>query len=132
MQLKEMMDEICSRWSLPKDYIEFLFNHENNLYVNVDDDEDEDLSYEMAEQVMDEIMDGEASQIHMGAFLLKAVIEDWNPNYVVIANCNADPYCIDVSMDNSPVYYAVHGEGEWEFEKDSESLEEFFEFWGIR
>ena len=29
----------------------------------------EDLSYEMAEQVMDEIMDGEASQIHMGAFL---------------------------------------------------------------
>ena len=45
MQLKEM-DEICSRWSLPKDYIEFLFNHENNLYVNVDD-EDEDLSYEI-------------------------------------------------------------------------------------
>ena len=43
MQLKEMMDEICSRWSLPKDYIEFLFNHENNLYVNVDDDDDEDL-----------------------------------------------------------------------------------------
>ena len=28
-----------------------------------------DLSYEMAEQVMDEIMSGEASQIHMGAFL---------------------------------------------------------------
>ena len=24
MQLKEMMDEICSRWSLPKDYIEEL------------------------------------------------------------------------------------------------------------
>ena len=47
MQLKEMMDEICSRWSLPKDYIEFLFNHENNLYVNVDDDDDEDLSYEI-------------------------------------------------------------------------------------
>ncbi len=37
-----------------------------------------------------------------------------------------------ISMDNSPVYYAVHGEGEWEFEKDSESLEEFFEFLGIR
>lgn len=29
----------------------------------------EDLSYEMAEQVMDEIMSGEASQIHMGAYL---------------------------------------------------------------
>ena len=29
----------------------------------------EDLSYEMAEQVMDEIMGGEASQIHIGAYL---------------------------------------------------------------
>ena len=29
----------------------------------------EDLSYEMAEQVMAEIMSGEASQIHMGAYL---------------------------------------------------------------
>ncbi|MDO4555140.1 MAG: anthranilate phosphoribosyltransferase [Lachnospiraceae bacterium] len=29
----------------------------------------EDLSYEMAESVMDEIMSGEASQIHMGAYL---------------------------------------------------------------
>lgn len=29
----------------------------------------EDLSYETAEQVMDEIMSGEASQIHMGAYL---------------------------------------------------------------
>lgn len=29
----------------------------------------EDLSYEMAETVMDEIMSGEASQIHMGAYL---------------------------------------------------------------
>lgn len=29
----------------------------------------ENLSYEMAEQVMDEIMSGEASQIHMGAYL---------------------------------------------------------------
>ena len=61
----------------------------------------------------------------------KAVIEDWNPNYVVIANCNADPYCIDISLDNSPVYYAAHGTGKWEFTKDSESLEEFFEFLGI-
>jgi hypothetical protein len=61
----------------------------------------------------------------------KTVIEDWNPNYVVIANCNADPYCIDISLDNSPVYYAVHGTGKWEFTKDSESLEEFFGFLGI-
>lgn len=58
----------------------------------------------------------------------KAVIEDWNLNYVVIANCNTDPYYIDTGMDNFPAYYAAHGEGEWEFEIDSESLEEFFDF----
>ena len=29
----------------------------------------ENLSYETAEQVMDEIMSGEASQIHIGAYL---------------------------------------------------------------
>lgn len=132
MQLKEMMDEICSRWSLPKDYIEFLFNHENNLYVNVnvDDDDDEDLSYEIEIYGAKGLLVGQYGYSYNP--MLKAVIEDWNPNYVVIANCNADPYCIDISMDNSPVYYAVHGEGEWEFEKDSESLEEFFEFLGIR
>lgn len=61
----------------------------------------------------------------------KAVIEDWNPDYIVIANCNADPYCIDISLDNSPVYYAMHGIGEWRFKKVSESLEEFFDFLGI-
>ena len=125
MQLKEMMEEICSKWILPKDYIEFLYNHENNLYINVND-EDEDSSYE------NEI--GLLVGQHGYSYnpVQKTVIEDWNPNYVVIANCNADPYCIDISMDNSPVYYAVHGEGEWEFEKDSESLEEFFEFLGIQ
>ena len=52
MQLKEMMDEICSRWSLPKDYIEFLFNHENNLYVNVDDDDDEDYPMKLKYMVL--------------------------------------------------------------------------------
>ena len=129
MRLKEMMDEICSRWSLPKDYIEFLFNHENNLSVNVDDD-DEDLSYEIEIYGAKGLLVGQYGYSYNP--VQKAVIEDWNPNYVVIANCNADPYCIDISIDNSPVYYAVHGEGEWEFEKDSESLEEFFEFLGIR
>ncbi len=31
--------------------------------------ENEDLSYDMAKGVMNEIMSGEASQIHMGAYL---------------------------------------------------------------
>lgn len=127
MQLKEIMDEICSGWILPNDYIEFLYNHENNLYVNLNDD-----LYEIEIEIYGAkgLLVGQHGYSYNP--VQKTVIEDWNPNYVVIANCNADPYCIDISMDNSPVYYAVHGEGEWEFEKDSESLEEFFEFLGIQ
>lgn len=128
MELKNLMDEICLRWSLPNDYIEFLYNHENNLYVNAnDDEEDDDFYYE------NEIEIYGAKGLIIGQHgysynpVQKAVIEDWNPNYVVIANCNADPYCIDISLDNSPVYYAVHGTGKWEFTKDSESIKEFFD-----
>lgn len=135
MQLKEMMEEICSKWSLPKNYIEFLKNHEDNIYANVNGDEaneyEEYFSYE------NEIEIYGAKKFIIGQYgysynpVQKVVIEDWNPNYVVIANCNADPYCIDISLDNSPVYYAAHGTGKWEFTKDSESLEEFLEFLGI-
>ena len=128
------MDEICSRWRLPKDYIEFLYKHENNIYVNVnDDDEDEDDYFSYENEI--EIYGAKSLLIGQHGYsynpVQKAVIEDWNPNYVVIANCNADPYCIDISMDNSPVYYAAHGTGKWEFTKDSESLKEFFDSLGI-
>ena len=91
-------------------------------------DEDADYSYENEIEVYG------AKSLLAGQYgysynpVQKTVIEDWNPNYVVIANCNADPYCIDISLDNSPVYYAVHGTGKWEFTKDSASLEKFFEF----
>ena len=36
-----------------------------------------------------------------------------------------------IRKDNSLVYYAVHGTGKWEFTKDNELLEEFFDFLGI-
>lgn len=128
MELKNLMDEICLRWSLPNDYIEFLYNHENNLYVNANDDEEEDDFYYENEI---EIYGAKGLIIGQHGYsynpVQKAVIEDWDPNYVVIANCNADPYCIDISLDNSPVYYAVHGTGKWEFTKDSESIKEFFD-----
>ena len=69
-----MMDEICSRWSLPKDYIEFLFNHENNLYVNVDDDDDEDLSYEIEIYVLNRKLNTSKNKIK----LQNKIINRWN------------------------------------------------------
>ncbi len=51
--------------------------------------------------------------------------DDWPENYIVIATCEADPFCIDVSQSDSPVYYAVHGMGEWDFEEAFKSLGDF-------
>lgn len=52
-------------------------------------------------------------------------IENWNSDYVVIANHFGDPFCIDISQENSPVYFAYHGQGAWEF---SEEFGTFLDF----
>ena len=51
--------------------------------------------------------------------------DTWPENYVVIATCEADPFCIDASQSNSPVYYAMHDMGEWDFEEAFQSLGDF-------
>ncbi|MEE1125444.1 MAG: SMI1/KNR4 family protein [Acutalibacteraceae bacterium] len=131
MQLDKIMEEICSRWNLPKNYIEFLNNNKDNIYTDVGDEESDLYSYGDDIEIYGAtgLIEGQLGYSYNP--IQKAVIEDWNPDYIVIANCNADPYCIDISLDNSPVYYAMHGTGEWRFKKVSESLEEFFDFLGI-
>ena len=52
-------------------------------------------------------------------------IDDWPENFIVIASCEADPFCIDCTRDNSPVFYAAHGMGEWNFDEAFSSLIEF-------
>ena len=47
---------------------------------------------------------------------------DWPKNYIAIATCEANPFCIDVSQEDSPVYYAVHGMDEWTFDMAFETL----------
>ena len=54
-----------------------------------------------------------------------AKIEDWNSNYIVIANRYGDPFCLDFLQENSPVYFALHGEGKWEFDVVFESFQQF-------
>jgi hypothetical protein len=36
----------------------------------------------------------------------------------------SDPFCIDISLEKSPVYFARHGRGKWVFKEAYESLEE--------
>ena len=51
--------------------------------------------------------------------------EDWPSSYLVIADRYADPYCIDLSKENSKVFIANHGEGKWKFRKAYNSFEDF-------
>jgi len=51
--------------------------------------------------------------------------EEWPENYIVIATCDADPFCIDASLDNSPIYYAMHGMDEWDFDEAFPSFIDF-------
>lgn len=50
---------------------------------------------------------------------------DFPENYIVIATCEADPFCIDITQNNSPVYYAMHGMGGWNFDEAFDSLGDF-------
>ncbi len=52
-------------------------------------------------------------------------LSEWPESYLVIADSHADPFCIDLSQDNSPVYFANHGYGSWEFD---EFASDFFRF----
>ena len=50
---------------------------------------------------------------------------DFPENYIVIATCEADPFCIDITQNNSPVYFAMHDMGEWNFDEAFDSLGDF-------
>ena len=56
------------------------------------------------------------------------VFEDWPTDYLVIADRFADPYCIDLSKENSKVYIANHGEGNWKFRKAYNNFADFLNY----
>lgn len=55
-------------------------------------------------------------------------LEGWPENYLVIADRFGDPYCIDVTKENSKVFLAAHGEGDWKFKKAYNSFADFLDY----
>ena len=53
------------------------------------------------------------------------LLEGWPDGYLVIADGDSDPYCINLNEKDGGVYFARHGEGEWKFEKVYNSLSTF-------
>lgn len=126
-----IMKQIEDKWKLPEFYLDFLKNNAESLMVDIGN---EDMEYTYPESIevygANQLIDGQNGYSYNP--VEKQEIDDWNRNYVVIANSAGDPFCINISKENSPVYYAVHGIGEWEFEVDSDTIEEFFVFLGIK
>lgn len=114
---RNKMEQIKDRWNLPQNYVEFLEQNPDNTYYDTEDYGEVEI-YGAAGLIA-----GQDGYSYNPVY--KQVIEDWNPNYVVIGNSMADPFCIDISMEKSPVYFAYHGTGTWDFTEEFESLEEF-------
>ncbi len=55
-------------------------------------------------------------------------LEGWPENYLVIADRFGDPYCIDVTKEDSKVFFATHGEDHWKFKKAYNSFAEFLAY----
>jgi len=68
------------------------------------------------------------SQVGYGVDQNGNALAGWPKNYLVIADRFADPYCIDLTKEDSKVFFAAHGEGDWKFKKAYNSFVEFLEY----
>jgi hypothetical protein len=53
---------------------------------------------------------------------------EWDKNWIMIADYNADPIIADISVDNIPVKYAFHGAGRWDFKPLFNNIWNFWKF----
>lgn len=123
-----VIEEIQQRWNLPQFYLEYLRAHPKSQSVEIEDEE----SLERVEITIYGANDLIRCQDGYSYNPVeKCNIEDWDENYIVIADAEADPFCLDISAGNSPVYFAMHGMDEWDFDVYSKSFREFLERLGL-
>jgi len=115
---QEDLNNVSTLWKLPTDYLYFLEKY-SPIFVEWENDNYFALDICGAKDLI----------IAQNGFsynpLSKEAIADWPKSYLVIATSNGDPFCIDLECENSPVFYATHGEGEWSFVEDSSSFIDF-------
>lgn len=116
-----LIEKIRKKWNLPDIYAEFLRSNAKSIIVETE--EYGELEIYGAES----LISGQDGYSYNP--VTKENIEDWNPDFLVIASAWGDPFCIDTAQENSPVYFAFHGEDEWEFNKEYDSVEAFLREW---
>lgn len=107
------------KWILPEKYLLFLKNY-SPLRVGITGERFVECFFlygalELIERQIGYAYDGISQQ----------PLTDWPLNFVVIGDDGGDPFCIDIaaaSNGDAPVYTAMHGQGEWEFEMVSEGF----------
>ena len=125
---EKVMEQITSKWNLPQNYLEFLKKHPHSQNFEVEDEET--LSrIEITVYGANDLIKSQTGYAYGSDE--SDIFEEWDQNLVVIADSEADPFCIDISLESSPVLYALHGMDCWDFDEYSASLEEFFKFLGI-
>lgn len=115
------INEIRAKWNLPDDYAEFLNSNAESIIMETED------YGELEIFGANSLISGQNGCSYNP--VTEENIEDWNPNFLVIASAWGDPFCIDTSQENSPVYFGFHGEDEWEFSEEYDSVEEFLREW---
>ena len=123
-----VMKAIEQKWNLPQAYLEYLKTHPESQEFEIEDDETGDV-FSIVLYGANDLIEYQYGYSYNP--VEKKVIEDWDPNMVVIADSDADPYCIDISESDSPVFFAMHGMDVWDFEECFDSLEELFELLDI-
>lgn len=113
------LDALTSKFNLPKAYVDFLAKASPlNVRVSVDESDIELYGVDNLESNQ------------LGYFINEEndEIDGWPNGYVVIADCNSDPYCINTNDPNDKVYFAEHGQGSWHFEVAFESFLDFLNY----
>lgn len=57
--------------------------------------------------------------------ITKHNIKEWDRKFLVIADSAVNPFCIDMTLENSPIYFAYHGTGTWDFNIVYDNLIDF-------
>ena len=116
------MSEIEKRWKLPDNYLTFL-KYYSPIRVFIESDR---FGQGLNIYGADKLIEYQAGYAYNS--LTEEIVEDWPPNFVVIADSGGDPYCIDIGNitdHDSPVYTSMHGGGKWDFEKVADTFVDF-------
>ncbi len=119
MAKDEAILKITQQWNLPKEYLLFLTCY-SPIHVCITK---QAFSQGLWLYGADNLIQNQAGYAYHG--ITQEIFTDWPKEFVVIADDGGDPYCIDINDPKGAIYTSMHGMGQWEFEKYTDSFTDF-------